>query len=107
MRDAAISAVSVAELAAGIHAATDPVRQAQRQLRFQWVVRSFDPLPFDTDTAHVYGLALLVEQIGRKPRRRVAALQIAATAVQHALPLYTRNPDDFRGLGPLLDIIAV
>ena len=36
--DAAISAVSVAELAAGIHAATDPVRQAQRQLRFQWVV---------------------------------------------------------------------
>ncbi|MEV0548725.1 type II toxin-antitoxin system VapC family toxin [Nocardia salmonicida] len=106
--DAAISAVSVAELAAGIHAAKDPVHQAQRQLRFQWVVRSFDPLPFDVDTAHVYGsLALLVEQLGRKPRRRVADLQIAATAVQHALPLFTRNPDDFKELGPLLNIVAV
>ncbi|MFD3591851.1 type II toxin-antitoxin system VapC family toxin [Nocardia sp. NPDC058640] len=105
--DAAISAVSVAELAAGLHAAKDPVHQAQRQLRFQWVVRSFDPLPFDVDTAHVYGsLALLVEQIGRKPRR-VADLQIAATAVQHALPLYTRNPEDFKGLGPLLNIVPV
>ncbi|MFD3506368.1 type II toxin-antitoxin system VapC family toxin [Nocardia sp. NPDC058666] len=105
--DAAISAVSVAELAAGVHAAKDPVHQAQRQLRFQWVVRSFDPLPFDVDTAHVYGsLALLVEQIGRKPRR-VADLQIAATAVQHALPLYTRNPEDFKGLGPLLNIVPV
>ncbi|MFD4431913.1 type II toxin-antitoxin system VapC family toxin [Nocardia sp. NPDC058497] len=106
--DAAISAVSLAELAAGIHATKDPVRQAQRQLQFQWVVRSFDPLVFDAETAHVYGsLALLVEQIGRKPRGRGADLQIAATAVQHALPLYTRNPDDFKGLEPLLNIVAV
>ncbi|APE36562.1 hypothetical protein BOX37_24505 [Nocardia mangyaensis] len=106
--DAAISAVSLAELAAGIHATKDPVRQAQRQLQFQWVVRSFDPLAFDAETAHVYGsLALLVEQVGRKPRGRVANLQIAATAVQHALPLYTRNPDDFKGLGPLLDVVSV
>ncbi|MDO3645484.1 type II toxin-antitoxin system VapC family toxin [Nocardia mangyaensis] len=106
--DAAISAVSLAELAAGIRATKDPVRQAQRQLQFQWVVRSFDPLAFDAETAHVYGsLALLVEQVGRKPRGRVADLQIAATAVQHALPLYTRNPDDFKGLGPLLDVVSV
>ncbi|MEV0332144.1 type II toxin-antitoxin system VapC family toxin [Nocardia sp. NPDC050717] len=106
--DAAISAVSLAELAAGIHATKDPVRQVQRQLQFQWVVRTFDPLPFDAETALVYGsLALLVKQIGRKPRGRVADLQIAATAVQHALPLYTRNPDDFKGLGPLLNVIAV
>ncbi|MEU1985192.1 type II toxin-antitoxin system VapC family toxin [Nocardia sp. NPDC019395] len=106
--EAAISAISLAELAAGVHATRDPVRKAQRQLQLQWVVRSFAPLAFDSETALVYGsLALLVEQIGRKPRGRVADLQIAATAVQHALPLYTRNPDDFKGLGPLLNVLAV
>lgn len=106
--EAAISAVSLAELAAGVHATKEPVRQAQRQLQLQWVLRSFAPLPFDNETALVYGsLALLVEQIGRKPRKRVADLQIAATAVQYALPLYTRNPDDFKGLGPLLNVLPV
>ncbi|WP_330257059.1 type II toxin-antitoxin system VapC family toxin [Nocardia sp. NBC_00565] len=106
--EAAISAISLAELAAGLHSTKDPVRQAQRQLQFQWVVKSFDPLAFDAETAHVYGsLAFLVEQIGTKPRGRVADLQIAAAAVQHALPLYTRNPDDFKGLGPLLNVVTV
>ncbi|MBF6100938.1 type II toxin-antitoxin system VapC family toxin [Nocardia cyriacigeorgica] len=106
--DASISAISLAELAAGIHASKDPVRQAERQLQFRWVVQSFEPLVFDAETAHVYGsLAFLVQQIGRKPRGRVADLQIAATAVQHALPLYTRNPDDFKGLGPLLNVIPL
>ncbi|MGO4617973.1 cytotoxic translational repressor of toxin-antitoxin stability system, toxin of TAS system [Nocardia sp. 2YAB30] len=52
-------------------------------------------------------MAFLLEQIGRKPPGRVADLQIAATAVQYSLPLYTRNPDDFKGLGPLLNIVAV
>ncbi|MEU4599405.1 type II toxin-antitoxin system VapC family toxin [Nocardia sp. NPDC023988] len=106
--EAAISAVSLAELAAGVHAAKDPVHRAQRQLQFHWVVRTFDPLVFDAETAHVYGsLAVLVEQLGRKPRSRVADLQIAATAVQHALPLYTRNPSDFKDLGPLLNVVPV
>ncbi|WP_067857728.1 type II toxin-antitoxin system VapC family toxin [Nocardia shimofusensis] len=106
--EAAISAISLAELAAGLHATKDPVKQAQRQLQFQWVSRSFSPLVFDAETADIYGsLAFLLEQIGRKPRGRVADLQIAATAVQHSLPLYTRNPDDFKGLAPLLNIVAV
>ncbi|WP_431955119.1 type II toxin-antitoxin system VapC family toxin [Nocardia lijiangensis] len=106
--EAAISAISLAELAAGLHSTRDPMKQAQRQLQFQWVTRSFNPLAFDAETANVYGsLAFLLEQIGRKPRGRVADLQIAATAVQHSLPLYTRNPDDFKGLGPLLNIVAV
>ncbi|WP_040832884.1 type II toxin-antitoxin system VapC family toxin [Nocardia brevicatena] len=106
--EAAISAVSLAELAAGLHSTKDPLKQAQRQLQFQWVSKSFNPLAFDAETANIYGsLAFLLEQIGRKPRGRVADLQIAATAVQYSLPLYTRNPDDFKGLGPLLNIVAV
>ncbi len=106
--EAAISAISLAELAAGLHSTKDPMKQAQRQLQFQWVAKSFNPLAFDAETANVYGsLAFLFEQIGRKPRGRVADFQIAATAVQYSLPLYTRNPDDFKGLGPLLSVVAV
>lgn len=106
--EAAISAISLAELAAGLHSTKDPMKQAQRQLQFQWVARSFNPLAFDGETANVYGsLAFLLEQIGRRPRGRVADLRIAATAVQYSLPLYTRNPDDFKGLGPLLNVVTV
>ncbi|RMI28299.1 type II toxin-antitoxin system VapC family toxin [Nocardia stercoris] len=105
---ASISAVTLAELAAGVNSSPDPIRQTQRQLQLQWVARTFEPLAFDADSAYVYGsLSLLVQRIGRKPRKRVADLQIAATAVQHALPLYTRNPDDFRGLEPLLNLVAI
>jgi predicted nucleic acid-binding protein len=32
---------------------------------------------------------------------------IAATAAAHGLPLFTRNPDDFRGLDAAVTIIAV
>jgi antitoxin (DNA-binding transcriptional repressor) of toxin-antitoxin stability system len=45
--------------------------------------------------------------IGRTPRRRVADLQIAATAAAHDLPLYTTNPHDFEGLDDYLTVIPV
>ena len=47
--------------------------------------------------------------LGRKARgARAVDLLIAATrACAAELPLYTRNPDDFRGLETLIDVICV
>jgi predicted nucleic acid-binding protein len=34
-------------------------------------------------------------------------LLIAATALAQDIPLFTRSPDDFQGLGSLIDIVPV
>jgi predicted nucleic acid-binding protein len=39
--------------------------------------------------------------------RRVADLLIAAVAHANRLTLYTRNPDDFRGLEGLITVTAI
>jgi predicted nucleic acid-binding protein len=107
--EAAISALTLAELAAGPHATTDPVERARRQDRLQRCEATFEPLPFDLAAARAYGrvLAAVVEQ-GRTARaRRAVDLMVAATALATGLPLYTRDPDDLRGLDALVDIVAV
>jgi predicted nucleic acid-binding protein len=49
-----------------------------------------------------------VAAAGRKPRgARAVDLLIAATACAAGLPLYTRNPDDFKALENLVEIIHV
>ena len=45
----AVSAVTLAELAAGPHATDDPDESGRRQDRLQRAEATFDPLPFDTD----------------------------------------------------------
>jgi predicted nucleic acid-binding protein len=103
--EAAISAVTVAELAAGPHAASDATERARRQDRLQWTASRWDPLPVDTEVARAYGrVYAAVRESGRSSRRRFGDLLIAATAVAHGIPLYTRNPDDFTGLEPLITI---
>ncbi|EUA50479.1 hypothetical protein I552_1415 [Mycobacterium xenopi 3993] len=44
---------------------------------------------------------------GRKLRSHFADLLIAATAHANGLDLYTRNPDDFAGLDPLVHVVAL
>ncbi len=104
----AISAVTVAELHFGVLVArTQPVR-AERLRRLLVLERSFDPLPLDTAVAASYGrIAAAVVESGRKPRGRVMNLLIAATAHAHDARLYTRNPDDFRGLDGLVEVVEV
>ena len=47
--EAAISAVTIAELAAGPHATDDPNERARRQDRLQWAAATWDPLPLDAE----------------------------------------------------------
>lgn len=102
----AISALTMAELAAGPHATAEADERARRQDRLQRAEASFDPLPFDGDSARAYGR--IYAATGRKARGpRAVDLLIAATAVAANLPLYTRNVDDFRGLDDLLTIVGV
>ena len=106
--ETAISAITVAELAAGPHATQDEFERAVRQHRLQWVAVRWDPLPFDGDVARAYGLIYAAMRVrGRSGRRRFADLLIAATALAHSLALYTRNPGDFEGLGQFLAIESV
>jgi predicted nucleic acid-binding protein len=103
-----IAAVSLAELAAGPHAAADPVERARRQERLQRVEATFHSLPFDAEAARAYGqIYAAVSALGRNPRRRVVDLLIAATALAVGLPLYTRNPSDFEGLADLIEVVGV
>ena len=104
----AIAAITLAELAAGPHATRDEQERARRQDRLQWVASTWDPLPFDTEAARMYGrIYAAVRAAGRTSRTRLADLLIAATAAANSLPLYTRNPADFKELDELVTVIAI
>ena len=113
----AISAITLAELSAGPHEVrgndeqNDYEEHAERARRMDVLQRAeneFDPIPFDADAARVYGrVCAAVVSAGRKPRRRVADLMIAAIAIAEDLPLFTTNPDDFKGLDGLLTVVPV
>ena len=104
----AISAITFAELAAGPHATSDDDERGRRQDRLQWAGSIWNPLPCDGDVARAYGrIYATLKGTGRSSRRRFADLLIAATALAHELPLYTRNPGDFTGLEGLIDINTV
>lgn len=105
----AISAVTLAELAAGPHAAADPTERARRQDRLQRAEAAFDALPVDGAVARAYGRVYAAAAAGgHKARgRRALDLLIAAAALDAGLPLFTRNPADFGALEDLVSIIPV
>lgn len=104
----AISAITLAELSAGPAAAASAQERAVRQDRLQRVEATFEAMPFDAAAARAYGrVYAAVVAAGRKPRRRFADLQIAATALSLEVPLVTRNAKDFAGLEGLVDVIEV
>lgn len=74
----------------------------------QRVEHEFDPIPFGAEAARAFGrLTAAVRDAGRAPRRRIADLMIAAVAAVEGLPLYTTNPQDFRGLEATIELVPV
>ena len=107
--ESAISALTLAELAAGTHVASTPDEAARRQDRLQRTEAALHPLPFDANSARAYGrLYAAVARGGRKPRgARAVDLMIAATALAEGVPLFTRNPKDFASLAGLVEVMPV
>ncbi|MGP4113582.1 type II toxin-antitoxin system VapC family toxin [Streptomyces sp. 4N509B] len=113
----AISAITLAELSAGPHEVRrndeqndydEHTERAKRLDVLQRAENEFDPVPFDAEAARIYGRVCAgVIGAGRKPRRRVADLMIAATAIAEELPLFTTNPNDYAGLEHLLTVVPV
>jgi predicted nucleic acid-binding protein len=106
--ESAIAAITLAELAAGPHATDDPEERSRRQDRLLWATATWSPLPFDEVAARAYGRVFAaVRSSGRTSRTRLADLLIASTALAFDLPIYTRNADDFAGLGGLVEIVPI
>lgn len=104
---AAVSTLTIAELAYGIHH-DDPVIAATREARYRDVLNEFDPVPYSARAAHLYGaLATAVRRSGRNPRPRRIDLMLASVAAELRAVLLTRNPDDFVGFADIVQVIAV
>jgi hypothetical protein len=103
-----VSAISLAELAAGPILAATIIEQSKRQARLQQVEATFEPIPFDAGAARSFGAVVAaISNTGRTHRSRMADLLIAAIAHANGLTLYTRNPSDFIGLEELIRVVAI
>jgi predicted nucleic acid-binding protein len=106
--ESAITAVTLAELAAGPHATENNDERARRQDRLRWAAATWDPLPFDADSARMYArVSAAARAAGLSSRARLADLLIASTAAANGLPLYTLNPSDFAALKRILKVVKV
>ena len=104
--ESAITAVTLAELAAGPHATENKDERARRQDRLHWATATWDPLPFDAESARMYGRVFAAARAaGQSSRARLADLLIASTAAANELPLFTRNPSDFVALKRILKVV--
>ncbi len=89
---AAISVITLSELHLGVLAADDPDERGARLTTLLGAERLFDPIPVDDGVARRF--AQIVATLRRKKRRApVLDTLIAATALEHALVLYTQDRD--------------
>ena len=106
-REPLITTITLAELSVGPLLASSNGERAERQATLQQAEASFDALPFDDDAARAYGrVAADLRRAGRKPAARAFDALIAAVAIVNDLPVYTANPDDFKGITGLR-VVAV
>ena len=103
-----VTTITLGELSFGPHATDDPLKRAGRVAVLQHVEATFDPLPYDQGAARLFGqICAAVRAAGREPRKRALDLMIAATAASNELPLYTSNPDDFKGTEALVEVVGL
>jgi hypothetical protein len=103
-----ICTITLAELNAGIHSATDPVELSDRVARLRLASEGFAAIPFTTTDAHMYSkIVALVLASGRNPRSRQTDLLIASVAAVRRMPLITRNARDVAGLESMLEVVAL
>lgn len=87
---AAVSAVSVGELHAGVALARDAVERQRRAARLEGVLAQYEILPVDLPVAAAFGDLLARSRREDGPRNR-GDLLIAATAVAHGAGLATAD----------------
>ncbi len=106
--ETAISAVSISELHFGLLIAADDEARALRAARLGLIEARFpSPLPLDDRVARALGrLKATVSRRGGQPRRRVADLAIAATAIVHEAVLITADVEDLKLVADLVDVRA-
>ena len=105
--ESVIAAITLAELSVGPLLAPTEEQRSIRQAHVEQAETDFELLPFDAAAARAFGrVAASLRSAGRKPSARAYDALIAATAVAHALPLYTANPDDFAAIAGL-DVVPV
>ena len=99
----AVSIITIAELRAGVLAATD-LAVRDRRLITMTTASALDPLPIDADVAEAWArLRVALRDAGR--RMPVNDSWIAATAIAHGIPVVTQD-DDYDET-PGLDVIKV
>ncbi len=102
-----ISTITLAELSVGPLVATRDDDRVARQAHLQQAEADFEPVSFDATAARAFGrVAAALRSSGRTPTARAYDALIAATAIANALPLYTCNPADFKGIEEL-DLVEV
>jgi predicted nucleic acid-binding protein len=105
--EAAISAISLAELHFGVLLASEPEERARRTARLGAIEAAFDPLPFEAAVARECGrLHAAVAERGGQPRRRAFDLAIAATANVHGVELLSFDLADFEIIADLVAVRA-
>ena len=90
--EAAVSVVTIAELALGVHMAGDVEVRAKRLETLQAVQSTYVALPIDERVAAAFAeLVAGARQAGHRPK--VQDTWIAATALAHAAAVFTRDRD--------------
>jgi tRNA(fMet)-specific endonuclease VapC len=99
-----ITAVTLAELSVGPLVATTERERAKRTCSRRRPIST--RCPSTLRQLAPSAVAISLRRAGRKPAARSYDAMIAATAVAKDLPIYTANPEDFRGIDGV-DVVAV